>query len=36
VPEIAEVWTGIRAAIEQKSVALSLRGFGCARLDSTE
>ena len=29
VPETAAIWDGVRAAIDQESVALALPGFGC-------
>lgn len=33
VPETAAIWTGVRAALDEESVALSLPGFGCPRPD---
>jgi pimeloyl-ACP methyl ester carboxylesterase len=33
VPETAELWNKVRANLDEKSVALSLPGFGCPRPD---
>lgn len=31
VPEIARIWDGVRAQLDEPSIAVSLPGFGCAR-----
>jgi pimeloyl-ACP methyl ester carboxylesterase len=33
VPETADIWDGVRAELDEPSVALRLPGFGCARPD---